>query len=277
MLLTRIALGLVCSALIAGYALRRGSLSQTGALAALLIGTSIYVGGGGSWFLALLTFFVTSTLLGKVGRARKHAIKLEFEKGDTRDALQAFSNGGVAAICALGMSLHPHPAWSAAFVAALATANGDTWATELGVLSRAEPLSLLSLRRVPRGTSGAVSGLGLTATLLGGLEIGLVAAANPTAFRQSASTLMLVGACAGVLGSLVDSVLGATLQSGYRCDSCARDAEASTHSCGLSTRHVRGFLWFNNDLVNLTATALAALAAGGASALLFGAARFQVG
>ena len=262
MLLTRVALGLLFSALIAGFALRRGSLSQSGAFAALLIGTSIYVGGGGSWFLALLTFFVTSTLLGKVGKARKATIKLEFEKGDTRDALQAFSNGGVAALCALGMWIHPHPAWPLAFVAALATANGDTWATELGVLSRADPISLLQLRRVPRGTSGAVSVLGLFATLLGGLVIGSVAAGNTAAFGHSGSTLLLVGAAFGVIGSLIDSVLGASLQSGFRCDSCARDAEGSTHSCGRRTRHVRGFLWFNNDVVNFTATALAALAAG---------------
>lgn len=261
MVWTRVALGLICSASIAGFALRRGSLSRSGAVAALAIGTAIYVGGGGTWFLALLTFFVTSTLLGKVGKARKAAIKLEFEKGDTRDALQAFSNGGVAALCALGMAVHPHPAWPLAFVAALATANGDTWATELGVLSRADPISLLALRRVPRGTSGAVSALGLLATLLGGLVIGVVAASDTASFGHAASTLVLVGAAFGVLGSLIDSVLGASVQSGFHCDSCARDAEGSTHSCGQGTRHVRGFLWFNNDVVNLTATALAAVAA----------------
>ncbi|MFT3926731.1 MAG: DUF92 domain-containing protein [Myxococcales bacterium] len=262
MLLTRLALGLCCSALIGGFALRRGSLSKSGAVAALGIGTSIYVGGGGGWFSALVTFFVTSTLLAKVGKARKATIKLEFEKGDTRDALQALSNGGAAALCALGMALQPHPAFAAGFVAALATANGDTWATELGVLSRAEPISLLQLRRVPRGTSGAVSPLGLLATFLGGAVIGGVAALNAQAFGVSVAWLVGLGSLGGVLGSLVDSVLGASLQSGFHCDTCARDAEGSTHRCGRPTRHVRGFRWFNNDVVNLAATSIAALVAG---------------
>ncbi|HVZ32270.1 MAG TPA: hypothetical protein VG963_07590, partial [Polyangiaceae bacterium] len=55
-LLVRLAYGLMWSALIAGFALRRGSLSRSGALAALAIGAAIYVGGGGAWFIALLVF-----------------------------------------------------------------------------------------------------------------------------------------------------------------------------------------------------------------------------
>jgi len=262
MLLTRLALGLIFSGLIAAFALRRGSLSRSGAGAALAIGTCIYVGGGDAWFLALVSFFVTSTLLGKVGKARKAAIKREFEKGDTRDALQALSNGGVAALCALGMAGAPHPAWAAGFVAALATATGDTWATELGVLSRAEPWSLLSLRRVPRGTSGAVSGFGVLATLLGGTAIGVVAGCGAASFDMSPFALITLGAVSGLCGSMLDSLLGATLQRGFRCDHCARDTEGLTHGCGRDARHVRGFLWFDNDVVNLSATLGAAVVAG---------------
>jgi uncharacterized membrane protein len=114
-LLFRFALGLLFSACVAGLAVRRGSLSRSGAIAALAIGSSIYVGGEGPWFLALLVFFTTSTLLGKVGRARKAQVKLEFDKGDTRDALQAMSNGGVAALCALCMASWPSSTWALAF------------------------------------------------------------------------------------------------------------------------------------------------------------------
>jgi uncharacterized protein (TIGR00297 family) len=257
----RAVLGIGFSLGIALFALRRGSLSRSGAAAALVIGSVIYLGGGHTWFLALVAFFLTSTLLGKVGKKRKAAIKHEFEKGDTRDALQALSNGGIAAACAFGMLIHPHPAWAAGFVAALATANGDTWATELGVLSSSAPLSLLTWRRVPRGTSGAVSPLGLTATLLGGLLIGAIAALDRNSFGLSSATLVVLGGAGGVLGSLADSLLGATVQSAYRCDSCEREVEGQNHTCGQATRHVRGFRWFNNDMVNLVATITAAGAA----------------
>jgi uncharacterized protein (TIGR00297 family) len=250
---------LACSLAIGLFAWRRGSLSRSGALGAVAIGTSIYAGGGGTWFLALFSFFFTSTALAKVGKARKSALKSEFEKGDTRDAYQAFSNGGVAALSALGMLAFPHTAWLGAFVGALATANGDTWATELGTLSQREPLSLLSLKRVPRGTSGAVSALGMAATAAGGALIGVVLAAGSAAQSGlSAGQLVLLGLVTGVFGSLVDSLLGATLQAGYLCRHCQRATEGKLHHCGRKAEHTRGFSWFDNDLVNLSATALGA-------------------
>jgi uncharacterized protein (TIGR00297 family) len=255
----RIVMGLACSAAIGLFALRRGSLSRSGALGAVAIGTSIFAGGGAAWFLALFAFFVTSTALGKLGKTRKAALKREFEKGDRRDAYQAFSNGGVAALCALGMLAFPHPAWLGAFVGALATATGDTWATEIGTLSRREPLSLLSFTRVPRGTSGAVSALGVTATALGGALIGaLVAVAGRSDNGISALSLVLLGLCTGLLGSFADSVLGATLQAGYFCESCQRATEGRLHHCGQEAELSRGFAWFDNDLVNLSATAFGA-------------------
>ncbi|MET0343837.1 MAG: DUF92 domain-containing protein [Polyangiales bacterium] len=253
-LLTRLVLGLTLSLAIGVVAARRGSLAPSGVRAAVGIGTAIYLGGGAPWFAALVVFFVGSTLLGRVGRARKAAIKRAFEKGDTRDAQQALSNGGVAAACAVGMLIAPSPLWAAAFVGALATANADTWATELGVLSRAEPWSLTRLRRVPRGSSGAVSPLGLGVTVLGGFAIGAVAALAAQAFGSTPVTLLIVGTLAGALGALVDSLLGATLQAGYHCPRCVQPSEGTTHPCGTVATHVRGLRWFDNDRVNLAAT-----------------------
>jgi uncharacterized protein (TIGR00297 family) len=253
-LAVRVTFGALFSSLIAVVALQRGSLSRSGAAAALAVGTVIYLGGGGAWFAALLTFFATSTLLGRLGRARKFAIKHDFEKGDTRDAWQALANGGVATLCALGMLLLPDARWSAAFIASLAAANGDTWATEIGTLSRRDPFSLTRLRRVPRGSSGAVSLLGLLATALGGAAVGLVAALNPDAFGLSPAELLTCGLLGGVLGSLLDSLLGATLQAEYHCPRCETNTEGRRHRCGTATRLVRGFHWFGNDFVNLSAT-----------------------
>jgi uncharacterized protein (TIGR00297 family) len=260
-LVCRVLWGLAASLAIALYARRRRALSPSGAAAALAIGTTIFAGGGAPWFAALVVFFVTSTLLGKVGRARKEAVKREFSKGDTRDAWQALANGGVAALAALAMLIAPAPAWAAAFLGALATANGDTWATELGVLSRGEPISLVRLARVPRGTSGAVSPLGLAATAGGAAAIGLVAALAPRAFQMAPLRALATAVIAGTLGSLVDSLLGATVQAGFRCAACARDTEGELHHCGNRAEHVRGLRGFGNDLVNVTATLAGALIA----------------
>ena len=69
-------------------------------------------------------------------------------------------NGAVAAVAAaLCRWWGGRPEFAALFIGALAVVNGDTWAIELGVLSRREPFSLVTLKRVSCGTSGAVSPL----------------------------------------------------------------------------------------------------------------------
>ena len=55
-MLIRLLLGLGLSALIAGAAYARKSLSGSGALAAVGVGTAIFFGGGQWWFAALFVF-----------------------------------------------------------------------------------------------------------------------------------------------------------------------------------------------------------------------------
>jgi uncharacterized protein (TIGR00297 family) len=251
----RVAVGLLVSSAIAALAFRKGALSSSGALAASAVGAVIFIGGGAWWFGALGAFFVTSTLLGRVGAANKARTKQEFAKGDTRDAWQVLANGGVAAVAALLMLVAPDARWLYAFVGALATANGDTWATELGILSPGEPRSIVTLRRVPRGSSGAVSALGLAATVVGALVVGLVAA--PASGRPL--RLILVAVVAGSAGALVDSLAGATVQESFYCRGCARECEAARHCCGAVAERRRGVVGFGNDLVNFTATLAGAL------------------
>jgi uncharacterized protein (TIGR00297 family) len=251
----RVLFAFVMSGAIAALAFRRRALSSSGALAATAVGAVIFVGGGAWWFGALGAFFVTSTLLGRIGAAHKARTKREFSKGDTRDAWQVLANGGVAAVAALLMIVAPDARWLYAFVGALATANGDTWATELGILSRGEPRSIVTLRRVPRGTSGAVSALGLGATLAGAFAVALVAA--PASGRPL--RVLLVGTVAGVVGALVDSLAGATVQESFWCAGCARECESPRHSCGAHAERRRGVIGFGNDMVNFAATLAGAL------------------
>ena len=63
---------------------------------------------------------------------------------------------------------------------------------------------------------------------------------------------------AGVVGSAVDSLLGATVQAGFECPACRRPTERAVHACGTACRHVRGVRWMTNDTVNLLAVSAAA-------------------
>ena len=77
------------------------------------------------------------------------------------------------------------------------------------------------------------------------------------------SDLPLIGiaAAAGLAGSLVDSLLGATVQGIYWCDGCQKETERRVHTCGEATKPLRGWRWLNNDLVNFVSSVAGGLLA----------------
>jgi len=145
----------------------------------------------------------------------------------------------------------------------MATVSADTWATEIGVLSKEKPRSVLSWQEVPPGTSGGVSLLGTGAAVLGALLVGLVAhiglRLSGATYLPMGRTLMaaLVG---GLAGCFTDSLLGASCQVIFRCPVCGTETEKREH-CGRETEYLRGYRWLNNDLVNLLASGVGGLVA----------------
>ena len=109
----------------------------------------------------LLGFFISSSLLSRLFKRRKANLEEKFSKGSQRDAGQVFANGGIAGLFVILHVLMPEALWPwLGFAGALAAANADTWATELGVLSRAAPRLITTGKTVEPGTSGGVSWTG---------------------------------------------------------------------------------------------------------------------
>jgi uncharacterized protein (TIGR00297 family) len=258
--LTSLLLGLLLSLIIASLAYRRGSLSQSGAVGALIVGTFIFGLGGWVWGIMLAVFFISSSFLSHFKEREKATVAEKFEKGHRRDIGQVFANGGLGALIAVMSVFVPesvvaHDTWFFLFIGVMATVTADTWATELGTLSKAAPRLITSGRVVEVGTSGGVSPLGTAVSFGGGLLIGLtaglfgaVAGLHPW---SAAPVIALIGALSGAAGSVIDSLMGATIQQIYYCDICAKETERKVHRCGTITRSLRGWSWMNNDLVNL--------------------------
>lgn len=271
-------LGLVISAGIGWLAYRKAALSKSGVAGAMFTGTAIFGFGGWTWGLLLITFFVASSLLSKYKARHKESLAEKFDKGSRRDLWQALANGGAGALLAAGYALRPHPALFCAFIGAMATVNADTWATELGVLSRKPPRLITTGKPVERGTSGGVSLSGVLATLAGGALIGLAAAiflALETFIRQITNTsplfltsysllltpysLLLIGAVSGLAGSLTDSFLGATVQAIYHSSLRQKETEKAVDPDGAPNQLLRGWRWLSNDWVNFISSCFGAL------------------
>lgn len=249
-LLPALGLGALLAALIGLAAWLKGALTPSGVLGAILTGAAVFGLSGWPGGLALVAFFVSGSLLSRLFRQRKAAVEADFAKTGTRDLGQALANGGVAAVAAVAHAATGDAAWLGAVLGSLAAAAADTWATELGVLSHTPPRLVTTFRRVPPGTSGAVSLHGTLAAVGGGLLIGLVGAlAGPLGWR-----LLPWVTLAGLAGSFLDSLLGATVQGIYWCPRCRKETERRTHGCGSPTRLHRGLPVVGNDLVNLLAT-----------------------
>ena len=250
-------LAALLAALFAGGAWRMRWLNGRGAFSAFLVGFLIFWLGGGKATIPLLTFFLSSSLLSKINRARKSGADIHAEKGSTRDAGQVWANGGMAvAVVVLhrllllrGIPMYKLEQLPTLFLAALAAVNADTWATELGRLSGQTPRSLRDGKPVTSGTSGAVSFVGTLAALAGAVVIPLVVCTlwplNPAQFACVA--------WAGFLGSLIDSLLGAGLQVQYR-DLTSGELTERLEVEGRVTKRVRGLRWMNNDVVNFLAS-----------------------
>ncbi len=272
-LLLSLSFGLVFSLLITFLAYRRGSLSPSGAAGALVVGTLIFGLGGWVWGVALGVFFVSSSVLSHFKEREKAAVAEKFEKGHRRDIGQVLANGGLGALIAVlsvvvPATTVPRDVWFFLFIGVMATVTADTWATELGTLSKRAPRLITNGRSVEVGTSGGVSPLGTGVSFAGGLLIGLTAGLlAPIAGLlpwSAALPVALIGALSGAAGSLIDSLLGATVQQIYYCDTCGKETERHVHRCGTTTRPLRGWSWMNNDLVNL----LSSLGGGLVAALL---------
>jgi uncharacterized protein (TIGR00297 family) len=243
-------IGFFFGILIAILAWRAGALSKSGGWAAALTGGLIFGLGGLPWACLLLAFFISSSALSRTFKQRKAALTEKFSKGSRRDWGQVLANGGLGALLAVAYAFWPGRDWLwVAFAGAMAAVNADTWATELGVLNPGPPRLITNGRRVERGTSGAISVYGTLAALGGAMLIGLIAAA----FSISIGFLwvLLVVTLSGLVGSLADSLLGATVQAIYHCPACDKDTERHPlHLCGSQTFQVRGWRWMNNDMVN---------------------------
>ncbi len=237
------------------------AIDSRGFLASLAVGYPILLGGGWQWFVIVATFFVLGVAFTWYRYEYKKSIGSAQEKGGTRNWPNILANGGVAALLGLGEFLGGGLGFAVLYVGAVSAAASDTVATELGLLNRSPPRLVTDLRKtVSPGTSGGVSPMGLAGTVLASALIGVVAALLGVASGLKGADVLAVSVFGGVVGSLADSVAGATFQRKSFCVVCGKPSENLMH-CGEPTRYSSGVKFVDNHVVNVLATLFGALGA----------------
>jgi uncharacterized protein (TIGR00297 family) len=164
--------------------------------------------GGPTWFMLLLAFYLLGGGFTRYGYALKAKLGIAQSHGGMRGYKNVYSNSLVPLILAICYGVYHNEIFIYAFIASVATANGDTLASEIGETSRSKPRMITTLRETEPGVDGGVTPLGEAASIAGALIIGILAAIT----GMTGPLGIVAGAIGGFLGTNFDSFLGATLQ-----------------------------------------------------------------
>ncbi|PWZ40379.1 Protein PGR [Zea mays] len=329
-LATRSAVGAALAAVIAGRAVRRRSLDASGGVAGFVV-MAVHIACGYRYGALLLAFFFSSSKVTKIGEDHKRRIEENFKEGGQRNWIQVLANSTIATVLVVIFALMTGgqdqcmdsngskliTGIIGGIIGHYCCCNGDTWSSEIGVLSNEQPRLITSLKTpkswacypsshiqivygieltyknknrvitlrklirsitstsdftplhsklficelitvllykpVRKGTNGGVTLQGLLAATGGGLIIGLTFVVVGLLTAECSSDMAIrqllvlpISAAAGLLGSLIDSLLGATLEfSGY----CSVRKKVVSKR-GPTVTKISGMTILDNDAVN---------------------------
>jgi uncharacterized protein (TIGR00297 family) len=220
-------------------------VSASGFFSIVIISSLCIWTRNGEILSAMGVMFITSTSLTKYKSDRKKMVRINQTADSKRNWMQAFCNLGPACIWSLLNSFNYNECFVFAAFASVAAANADTWASELGILSKKPARFILSGKVVPTGLSGGVTLLGTTASLFGAIVISLV---FWIFFKEIQIAAIIV--LFGFAGSVIDSILGEFFQASYKNQK--GDLQEDSANADL----YKGYAWINNNIVNLMSTSL---------------------
>ncbi len=251
------------SGVVLALACRARALSISGFLTAWILGVFIFLGGGWIWVWPSVAFFVLSSILTRYNRRtaalseRVGLTTLSQANLGHRDLVQVMANGGIPLLVALAYGLWQVESLYLVYLAALAGATADTWATEIGSWSRKPPRDIITRRPIPQGTSGGVTWLGTTGSIVGAATLAAVGWGLQPHLLSPDRWLIITAI--GFFAALFDSLLGATVQARYR-DPASGEITEDTALRRMGGALHSGWSWLDNNMVNLLCTTSAALA-----------------
>jgi uncharacterized protein (TIGR00297 family) len=156
---------------------------------------------------------LSSNLISLIFYRRKPVVS-DYQNHNRRNGEQVWANAFWVVLFVVLWFVAKADLFLIAAMSALAAATSDTWATEVGTrFANSRTILVTSFKPVQAGTDGGVSLGGSFAALLGALCIASILLFFPKNFMIISFISVAV---AGVLGGLLDSLLGAYYQTGKR-------------------------------------------------------------
>ncbi len=185
------------------------TVTAQGAVTGAAIGAIVFACTDWRGWLLLFAAFLAAAVTSRLGLARKALAGIDEARGGRRSVGNAMANTGVAALAAVLAVATPYRELAlVALAAALVAGASDTVASEIGKAWGRRTLLVTTFSRVPPGTSGGISLEGTAA----GLAAAMVLAGLAWALGLVGASAVPVIVVAATVSSLVESLLGATLE-----------------------------------------------------------------
>ncbi|MDP9081158.1 MAG: DUF92 domain-containing protein [Bacteroidota bacterium] len=197
--------------LVAGivFSIAASKLTIPAALLGGVVGLLAFEGGGYPGIIMLTSFFILGSGATSIGLNKKQAIGAAEENKGGRTAGQVMANGSMAAI--LGAISWYRPEYASILqvmmAGSLAAATADTLSSELGTILGRRFYNIITFKKDQRGLDGVIS---LEGTLIGIAGAVIISCIYSIGHGWNINFLWII--IAGVIGNIVDSLLGATLE-----------------------------------------------------------------
>jgi len=223
-------------------------LKKNGSITAFLMGIILFSIAKWQFLIPISIFFLTSSLLSKISLYFFNKNKKE----SNRDLTQVLCNGITPLFFSILWFYTSKELFFFSFLASISAVNSDTWATEIGSLSKKKPFNSINyFKKINKGESGGITLFGIIGAILGSIITSF--------FSIKDIKILILVSISGFLACYFDSILGSTLQGKFKCKKCKKKNEIGFH-CNETSELIHGFKIFTNNFVNFLCSSFSGLA-----------------